>query len=96
MVNDQMVNIMKRLLFLHIILLFATFAWAQDDALPFECSFEESEDLSRWVLNPLTPNAADQWMIGTAVHSDGRRALYISADGVDPNYNKKPNVVRRI
>ena len=93
MVNDQMVNIMKRLLFLHIILLFATFAWAQDDALPFECSFEESEDLSRWVLNPLTPNAADQWMIGTAVHSDGRRALYISADGVDPNYNKKPNVV---
>lgn len=86
---------MKRLLFLHIILLFGVLAWAQTPAstLPYECSFEASEDLSAWVLNPLTPNAADKWVIGSAAHSEGRRSLYISADGLNPNYNKKPNVV---
>lgn len=72
-------------------------AWAQTPtvatAMPYECSFEEHDDLSCWVLNPQTPNAADQWMVGNAVHSDGKRALYISADGQDPNYNKQPDVV---
>ena len=31
-------------------------------------------------------------MVGTAVHSEGRRSLYISADGQNPNYGKKPNI----
>lgn len=88
---------MKRTLFLHIILLFSVFAWAQTPNvatdMPYDCSFEEGEDLSVWELNPLTPDAADQWMVGTAVHSDGKRSLYISADGKNPNYDTLPNIV---
>ena len=85
---------MKRLLFLHIILLFGVLAWAQNPAtgLPYECSFEASENLSAWVLNPNTPTAVDQWIIGTAVHSEGRRALYISSDGQNDVMGKTANV----
>lgn len=86
---------MRKIFLLHIILFFSVLAWSQAPAsgLPYECSFEESENLSAWVLNSGTPNAADQWMIGPGAHSEGKRALYITADGNDPNYNKKPNVV---
>lgn len=49
--------------------------------VPWQCSFEESEDLSDWVLNPGTEAATDQWVIGDATHSDGKRALYISTNG---------------
>ena len=86
---------MKKVLLTYISLLFCVLAWAQTPAsgLPYQCSFEEGENLSAWVLNSGTPNAADQWMVGSAVHSEGKRALYITADGTDPNYNKKPNVV---
>lgn len=88
---------MKRLLFLHIAILFSILAWSQTPTvatgLPYECSFEENEDLSAWVLNYNTPTAADQWMIGTAVRSEGKRSLYVSADGFNPNYNKQPNIV---
>ncbi len=89
---------MKRLLFLHIVLLSVVLAWAQtapvSRALPYECSFEVGDTtLSSWVLNEGTPTAADQWMMGTATHSDGKRSLYISADGQNPNYDSLPNIV---
>ena len=95
MVNDQMVNIMKRLLFLHIMLLFCTLSWAQNVAtdFPYECGFEESEDLSAWTLNYLTPTATDKWIYGTATHSAGKRSMYISAYDNNPNYGGDPNVV---
>lgn len=87
---------MKRFLFSHIILLFSVLAWAQGTSvatgLPYECSFEESENLSAWTLNYGTPNATDKWMYGTAVHSTGRRSLYPSSDGVNPVYGKNPNI----
>lgn len=86
---------MRRSFLTYILLLFSVWAWSQNPAtdMPYECSFEEGEDLSAWVLNPNTPNATDKWMVGTAVHSEGRRSLYISTDSVNPNYGKNPNVV---
>lgn len=86
---------MRKIILLHIILLFSVLAWAQTPAtgLPYECSFEESEILSAWTLNPLTPTAADKWMIGDAVHSEGRRALYVSTNGQSPSYSDRRNVV---
>lgn len=86
---------MKRLLFLHIILLFSLAAWSQNPAtdFPYECSFEESEDLSAWVLNQGTPNATDKWIFGTAVHSAGKRSMYVSKDGANPVYGKRDIVV---
>ncbi|MBQ6776704.1 MAG: fibronectin type III domain-containing protein [Paludibacteraceae bacterium] len=62
-------------------------------AVPFACSFEEDEDLSQWVMNYNTPLATDKWMIGTAVHSEGQRSMYISTNRRDPQYGCKPNVV---
>lgn len=62
-------------------------------AVPFACSFEEDEDLSQWVMNYNTPRATDKWMIGTAVHSEGQRSMYISTNRRDPQYGSKPNVV---
>lgn len=88
---------MKRLLFLHIILLFSVLAWSQGStvatALPYECSFEETDDLTPWVLNAGTPSSHDKWMYGTAVHSAGRRSLYVSEDGQNPGYTKKKTVL---
>ena len=92
-----MVNNMRKLL-TYIFLLFCAFAWAQNgtsvaNGLPYECSFEESEDLSPWMLNYHAPaNAVDKWIFGTAVHSEGKRAMYISTDGANPNYGKKQNI----
>ena len=77
----------------YIFLLSTLLAWAQvATTFPYECSFEEGEDLSAWTLNYGTVPTTDKWMVGTAVHSEGRRSLYISADGQNPNYGKKPNI----
>ena len=89
---------MKRLLFLHIILLFGVLAWAQNGTsvateFPYECSFEESENLSSWMLNYGTPTATDKWIFGPAVHSDGRRSMYVSRDGLNSNYGRTKNIV---
>lgn len=63
-------------------------------AIPYSCSFEEDEDLSPWVINAAsTPGAADQWVIGSLAHSEGKRSLYISTDGVSPRYGSKKNIV---
>ena len=86
---------MRKLILLHIILLFSVLAWSQGPAtdFPYQCSFETSENLSAWVLNYGTPAATDKWMFGTAVHSEGKRSLYPSADGAEPVYGDHPNVV---
>ena len=81
---------MRKIILLHIILLFSAFAWSQD--IPFSCSFEEGEDLSNWVMNNPS-NTTDKWMVGTMVHSDGKRSLYISSDGKNPVYGNHPNIV---
>lgn len=88
---------MRRIL-TYIFLLFSVLAWAQGTSLasglPYECSFEESENLSAWTLNQgSAPTAKDRWVIGGAVHSEGHRALYISRDGINPNYGGRPNIV---
>lgn len=86
---------MRKIILLHIILLFSVLAWSQNPATayPYECSFEEGDTtLGAWVLNPRTSSAVDQWIIGTAVHSEGRRALYISADGQNDVMGKTANV----
>ena len=67
--------------------------WGQVIDMPYTCSFEEDEDLSGWVLNYNTPNAADKWIIGSSTHNIGQRSLYISSDGNEPNYGNQPNVV---
>ena len=85
---------MRRIL-TYIFLLFAVMTWAQNPvatAFPYECSFEEDEDLAAWTLNYGTPQATDQWMYGYATHSTGRRALYVSNDGVNPIYGRKSNI----
>lgn len=54
---------------------------------PYRFSFEESEtvELSNWVLNPGVgaDTLPEKWVVGDATHSEGRRALYISNNGVD-------------
>ena len=81
---------MRKIILLHIILFFSAFAWSQD--IPFSCSFEEGEDLSNWVMNNPS-NTTDKWMVGTMVHSDGKRSLYISSDGKNTVYGNHPNIV---
>ncbi len=49
--------------------------------IPWQCGFEEEKDLTPWTLNQTTESAPDQWVIGTALASEGRHSLYISADG---------------
>lgn len=66
---------------------------AQASDLPYECGFEENEDLSAWVLNAGTQTATDQWIIGTDAHSEGKRSLYISSDGQFAQYGSNPNAV---
>ena len=93
---------MRRILFTYIALIVSLVAWSQASTIAtgfYECSFEENEDLSAWTLNPLTVNnppaadAHDQWMIGTAAHSDRKRSLYVSANGENPSYSDHRNVV---
>lgn len=88
--------IMRRILNIWILLLVSMLAWSQGTGvatgLPYECSFEPTEDLSAWTLNYRSTGATDRWIYGSAVHSEGRRSLYITADGVEPGYGKVPNV----
>lgn len=84
---------MRKILLSHIILLISVLSWAQATGVPYSCSFEDNEDLSNWVWNAYTPDAKDQWIVGNMVHSEGRKALYISTDGVNPGYGSNPNIV---
>lgn len=87
---------MRKILATYITLLFCAIAFAQNPmatGIPYSCSFEESEDLSAWVMNYSTPTANDKWIVGSAVHSEGQRSMYISADGKNPVCGNRPNVV---
>ena len=88
---------MKRTLFLHIILLFAALTWAQTPiatTFPYECSFEDTEDLSAWNLNAHTEDLTlDEWMFGDGAHSEGKRSMYISSNKKSPRYGNQPNIV---
>lgn len=89
---------MRKTLATYFLLLFsATMLLAQGTSvasgIPYVCSFEESEDLSAWTLNYNTPTATDQWIFGTAEHSEGKRSMYVSTDGSSPIFGAKPNVV---
>lgn len=89
---------MRKLLLTYSLLLCCVLSYAQTSAiatgLPYECSFEETEDLSAWTLNPLTPTAHDQWVFGTAVHSEGKRSMYVKAgDYNTPSFSDHRNVV---
>ena len=69
------------------LLLIGQTAMAQSAAItvPYVMGFEEADslELKNWVLNPgaNAGKCTDQWVVGEAVKSEGRRALYISADG---------------
>lgn len=63
---------------------------------PYECDFEDSLEISRWVLNAGTDGnkCQDQWMMGSLDYHGGRNSLYISCDtGQTTTYSYKPNVV---
>lgn len=71
---------------LHIFLVFvglwlASVASAQMITIPYSMSFEEADSLemNNWVINPgaAAPQCADFWYNGPALHSDGRRGMYI-------------------
>lgn len=69
---------------------------AQNVSLPYQMNFEANEaaELSQWTLNP-GANASlvlDQWTVGSSVHSAGRRALYISNNGRDAQFDTVPCV----
>jgi len=80
------------------LVVFALCAYAQTyDVLPYEFSFEDSEsaELANWVINPGCPAADtvyDRWAVGTALHSDGAKGMYISNDGgLTSNYGNDAN-----
>lgn len=89
---------MRRIL-TYIFLLFAALIWAQQGTtvatgLPYECSFEATEDLSSWVLNAgASASAKDKWIFGSTVRSSGRRSMYVTTDGQNPGYGRKKNVL---
>ena len=86
---------MRKVLLTYIILLCSLFTWAQGVAtgVPYECGFEESDDLSVWTLNYRTSAATDKWVYGTAAHAAGKRSMYVTAYGADPDYGGHPNIV---
>lgn len=64
-------------------------------SVPYSLDWEESEaaEINNWVINPGSTAAyKEQWVVGTAVHSAGRRALYISSDGLNAEYTVAKNV----
>ena len=86
-----------RKLLTYILLFISLVAWAQGtvtSVYPYQTSFEEGDaTLSSWVLNPNSSTATDQWMMGSAVHSEGYRSLYISSNGTSPSFGRNGNVV---
>ena len=66
-------------------------------SVPYAFSFEESEsaELANWVFNPGegTDQLKDQWVVGKATHSDGKRSAYISTNGgEDANFATTTNM----
>ena len=67
---------------------------AQQISIPYFCGFEDETDAAGWVLNSGTPFAGDQWIMGTATHSENKHSLYITTDnGRTASYGSRPNTV---
>lgn len=87
-------RIYKYILLLCACVMTTVIAQAQAQGIPYACGFEEDEDLSNWVMiSHHSAHAQDQWMVGSAVRCEGKRSMYISADGTNAVYGSKPNVV---
>ena len=87
---------MRKILLTYILLCLGMAISAQQIRIPWSCGFEEDEtaEISQWVLNPGTSDAADQWTIGNAVRSVRKQSLYISSDGgVTASFGKKRDIV---
>ncbi len=90
----------KRFFGLVILGFFALAAYSQAVSVPYVMSFEEdsvdSAELANWHLNPGTAaaNCNDEWMVGSAVKSDGKRSLYVHIkDSTDnPTFWNHPNL----
>lgn len=68
----------------------------QELMLPYECGFEDSIEVSGWVLNAGAngTKCQEQWMIGNLEYHGGRQSLYLSRDtGKTTYFGNKPNVV---
>lgn len=67
---------------------------AQQITIPYLIDFESQTEVGQWVLNPGTPDAHDQWMIGNATYSEGENALYVSCDdGLTAAYGNRPDII---
>ena len=87
---------MRKSLITYCLLLFCVWIQAQSIRVPWNCGFEEDEDveISNWVLNPGTATAMDQWTIGKATRSERKRSMYISTDGgLTASHGNKRNIV---
>ena len=65
-------------------------------SLPYECGFEDAEEIKNWVLNAGEEGSlcADQWMIGSLDARIDYNSLYISCDkGQTMTYGARPNYV---
>ena len=53
---------------------------AQVISVPYFCGFEDSLEISNWVLNAGADgvNCQDQWMVGNLDYNEGYNSLYIS------------------
>lgn len=81
----------KRIYILQFVICLACVINAQQITLPYQCGFEETENLSEWhIVNPT--GATDCWMYGNAAHSEGKRSLYISSDGKTASFGSRPNI----
>ena len=86
-------RIYKYILLLCACVMTTVIAQAQAQGIPYACGFEEDEDLSNWVMvHRYSAHAQDQWMIGSAVRCEGKRSMYISADGTNAIYGSQPNI----
>ena len=76
-------------------LLMALPAYSQLINVPYMCGFEDSVEVSNWVLNYGAdgPNCKEQWVVGNSARSEGRSGLYISNDGYSAAYGVNSNIV---
>ena len=76
-------------------LLMALPAYSQLINVPYMCGFEDSVEVSNWVLNYGAdgPNCKEQWVVGNGARSEGRSGLYISNDGYSAAYGVNSNIV---
>ncbi len=76
-------------------ILLAVPVYSQLINVPYMCGFEDSVEVSNWVLNYGAdgPNCKEQWVVGNGARSEGRSGLYISTDGSTAAYGVNSNIV---